>query len=477
MSSLSTENTWRPRAIKFDPESLKRHSDPGGPNATARRAVLVAIIVCTGYLTFGRPFAYIGIPQANLFLAEILLVASFIWRQTRAIWAEFGLWLTRPGRAHLLAWALVLNLAYGLFEIIRGLLLGNSLLDALKMLTLNYDPFFLILGVWLARTSPSVLNKVMLAVCWTNATYGVVQVFGLSHLNTTFPGQPGVVLFDLAPSAALSILWLAANPGRTRFTWVLLPLNGIVLLGHQVRAEWFALIAGLVVLLVVRRQLRQLVTALVGVVGLLLVLSLSGLTLPSSASRGGNISVSSIVGRAISPFAPDEAAKLAGADTASATAGTAQWRSRWWHAIAHSAQSDPTLGLLGHGYGFQLSSLTTGVTSDIRTPHDIYYYLLGYGGYLGVAVFALLLLALLQLVWRSYRITGDIFGLLFLTTCFVIGLTTPWFETPVGATPTFLVLGMAIAPAITRYRTAGTYNPYRAGIAGTGRSVRPRGGA
>ena len=417
-----------------------------------RWACTAGLVVVVGYLTLGRPFAYLGIAQLNLFLAEILLLVSVVWRETRVAWIEFWRWLIQGGRAHVLCWAIVFNLLYGIFQFARGAATGLNVLDGAKELTLNYGPFFIVLGIQLGRWSPSLMARTMLCIAWVNATYGIVQVFGLSHLNTALPGQPGVTLFNLTTSAAVAILWLAANPRYSRYTWLLLPLNGIVLLGHQVRGEWLSLIVGIVVWLLISRRIRQVLIAGLAVVGLLVVLGLAGITLPSSATRGGNISVQGVVGRAISPFAPDQAAELVGADTAESTNGTAEWRTRWWSAIEKSAADDATNALIGHGYGYQLSDLTTGVTPDIRTPHSIYFYTLGYVGYFGVAVLLLLWAALFQLLWRTYRVTGDPFGIVFFASYISMSLLEPFFETPLGATPTYLFLGFCIAPAVAAAR-------------------------
>ena len=47
----------------------------------------------------------------------------------------------------------------------------------------------------------------------------------------------------------------------------------------------------------------------------------------------------------------------------------------------------------------------------IRTPHSVFYYALGYTGWVGVVLFGVLQFAIVRLLWRSYRLTGQAAGL------------------------------------------------------------------
>jgi hypothetical protein len=133
-------------------------------------------------------------------------------------------------------------------------------------------------------------------------------------------------------------------------------------------------------------------------------------------------------------------------------ADTAEWRELWWGEIWRSVHSNPTLEAFGYGYGFPLVSLAPvggehGYGEAIRTPHSVFYYVLGYTGWVGVVVFSVLQFAIVRLLWRSYRLTGQAAGLVF----WVLGMVRFFFEegleTPMKAIPFYLLLGMTMAPA------------------------------
>ena len=80
--------------------------------------------------------------------------------------------------------------------------------------------------------------------------------------------------------------------------------------------------------------------------------------------------------------------------------GTARWRSVWWDGIWRSVHETERTTLFGHGYGYPLHELGEAVDEDVRTPHNFFYFALGYGGWIGVLVLVLLQLVL---VWQLLR--------------------------------------------------------------------------
>jgi hypothetical protein len=88
------------------------------------------------------------------------------------------------------------------------------------------------------------------------------------------------------------------------------------------------------------------------------------------------------------------------------------------------------------------------VDADLRTPHNIFYYALGYSGWLGVAIFFSLQGACAALLWRAYKVTGQAWGL----AVWASGLTAAFFgnvlETPAGAIPFYLMMGLFLGPAL-----------------------------
>jgi hypothetical protein len=78
----------------------------------------------------------------------------------------------------------------------------------------------------------------------------------------------------------------------------------------------------------------------------------------------------------------------------------------------------------------------------------VFYFALGYTGWVGVVLFALVQLAVFRLLWRAYRLTGQPIGIVL----WVAGMTMCSFEagfdTPYRAIPLYLLWGLAMAPAV-----------------------------
>jgi len=172
------------------------------------------------------------------------------------------------------------------------------------------------------------------------------------------------------------------------------------------------------------------------------------LRVPSVLSRGPTtISARNVVGAAIAPFDEQTAAQYN--EQARKFAGTTAWRLDWWTDIWGSVHETTPRMLVGFGYGYYLKStsdIRTG-KDDLRTPHNVFFYALGFGGWIGVSIFAALLLAVGRLLWVAYRRTGQAFGLAALFLGFGVGLFTNYFETPFAAIPYWTILGLAAAPA------------------------------
>jgi O-antigen ligase len=132
-----------------------------------------------------------------------------------------------------------------------------------------------------------------------------------------------------------------------------------------------------------------------------------------------------------------------------------------------SIHSTRMLGAFGHGYGFNLFGLAPEEVTegqehdDIRTPHSVFLYALGYTGWLGVLVFAALQLAIVRLLWRSYRLSGQPAGI----ALWVLGMGMAFFqeslESPHRAIPFYLLVGMTIAPGLAPWlhRSVGRARP------------------
>lgn len=402
------------------------------------------MVVVLGYLVIGRTFGYLGLPQVNLFLGEILLLTCVALRPTRQRLLQAVRDLGEAGRWHVLSLGVVVVLVVGIYEALRGVSSGNDLLTALKNLPFNYYPLFLFIGIWWGTRDPDAMRRATLWLARGNAYYGTAFVLVLSKSTLQFPGQSDVPLFGNGNSSGLALLGLMVfHRSRSWETRLLLALNAFVLLGLQQRSEWLGFAAGLMVLCLLTHRMKNFLKGTVAVLGLLTVVSVLGITVPGAAGRGGEITLGGVVGRSVAAVAPNLASHYV-KDTQVYSA-TAQWRTIWWGNIWHAANADPSTGVLGHGYGYELRLLGKNVPADTRTPHNAFFYALGYTGWLGVSSIAVLWGCLGRLLWQVWRTKREIFGILIGVFSLGLGMFGNWFETPYGALPTYLLIGLALS--------------------------------
>jgi O-Antigen ligase len=409
---------------------------------------LVGFLVI-GYLSMTRSFAYLGVPRLNIFIGEIVL-AAFVFLKPRVALGTWAASLLRPSPLNALGLALLLFMSYGVWQVGRGVLGGSSLFLTLKFFIFNYYALYLLLGIWVGMQAPDYLLQLLRAVAWVNGIYGLMWAVALKTLAQSYfvPGS-NIALFGQPGGSAVAVLGLLCFERNLRAVWPLLALNVMVTLIMQMRAEWLGLAVGMVVWgLLTGRLGRVVVTGLAGlaVVGML---AFAGIQLPGRT--GGAVSLGETVARVVAPIDPELAKELA-PDVDHA--GTADWRRKWWDAIWASVHSTPMLEAFGHGYGFDLLGLASadvrGARSswDTRTPHSVFYFALGYTGWVGVILFGALQLTILRLLWASFRVGGQSAGVAFWAMGMATAFVDPSFDTPYRAIPFYLLVGMAIAPGL-----------------------------
>jgi hypothetical protein len=171
-------------------------------------------------------------------------------------------------------------------------------------------------------------------------------------------------------------------------------------------------------------------------------------SIPAPSGRGGQISTRDIIGRALSSIDSETASKYS--EGAESTAGTVEWRKKWWDAIWDSVHETSFKTLFGHGYGFPITDLVPYLAGEgnLRSPHSIFFFCLAYGGWVGIILFFTFQLAILRLHWLTYRLIKQPFGISFLLLCVTGAFFGNFFETPFGAIPYYLLTGLAIAPLV-----------------------------
>ena len=408
-----------------------------------------------GYLCLGRSFAYLGIPAWHVFIAEIILALYLISGPATRLgrWPWVARRITKLGR--LFTFFLIL-FAYGVFEVLRGISLGYSSLTAVRDLAFNYYPIFLVLGFWVGLKSPGLAPRLFRTLAWFNGVYGLAYILLLDRVTWTFPGVSNQVapvpVFGTPEFSFVVLLGLLAYERDLRKIWHLLTLNCFVLLGMQVRAEWLGFAIGLLLLGWLTGRFKRILAGGFLVALLLVLMFVANFSLPGPELRGGApISSRSLVGRAVAPFDADLAAQYT--SFSQMDVDTTVWRTVWWLAIWNAVHQSRSLSLLGFGYGYPIGDLVPYLQGEfIQTPHNAFFYALGYTGWIGVALFVFFQAELAWLLWRAFRHTGQPAGIVLWVAMLAYAQFTAFFEAPYGAIPFFLLLGMILGAGIVLRR-------------------------
>ncbi len=409
-----------------------------------RWMVALVTVLVAGNVIFSRGFAHLGVGM--IFVGDVLLVALILLWPRQLLERMVGP-LFKPSAATLVSLAAFVFIAFGCWQTLRSLLGPQDSKIAIVCFAFHVYATCLFLGMNAAATSPDYLGKLLTWLAWAHGIYGVLYVSVLSPLGWV----DGEVhrLFAQPYGAALSILGLLCFHRKLGWHTLALLLNIFTLLGVQVRAEWLSLGAALLLWAVLSHRAKQLFQ----VAALAAVLIAAGLItdfkIPAPSSRGGDVSVRFIVGRALSSIDPSLAASFV--DDPERYASTISWRTEWWREILAATHASTATTLIGLGYGHPIWDYhPEGVMEGLRTPHSIWVYVLGYTGWLGMAVYALFQLALLRLLWKSYVATRQPFGICLWTIQLIWATFDNLLEAPYGAIPFNLLLGMSLAAYVTR---------------------------
>jgi hypothetical protein len=406
----------------------------------------VAGFLLVGYLSMGRSFAYLGV--APIFIGEIAL-AAFVLLKPRVVLGTWAASLPRSSPLNGLGLAFLLFVAYGVWQVARGVLSGIPIVYTLKFFVFNYYVIYMFLGLWVALHDSKLLPKIVRILAWINGIYGLIYIVALRHVVAYVPGSD-VPLFSAPTGQVVVILGLLCFERNLRAVWFILMLNIVVTLVWQVRAEWLGLALGIVTWGLLTGRLGRVVAT--GMVGLAVLGMMELADIRLAGRNGEGVSLSENLARVIAPIDVELAREFS--PNAKYHAGTAEWRELWWEQIWLSAHSTPMLEAFGHGYGFDLWGLAPAVVRagqenrDVRTPHSVFFYALGYTGWVGVALFGLLQLAILRLLWRAFRLGGEPAGVVWWVMGMAMASFQEGFDTPFHAIPFYLLAGMTMAPAL-----------------------------
>jgi hypothetical protein len=397
-----------------------------------------------GYFCTQKAFAYLGVPP--LFVGEAVL-AMFLFLKPRVALGTWAASLLRQSPLNAFGLALLAFVSYGAWQAARGVIGGAPFFYTMKFFIFNYYPLYLFLGIWVGLQTPDFLPKLVRVVAWVHGIYGLLWITVLGHAPVYLPGQEWSIFGwpGGAPAAILGVLCFARN---LRAVWPVLALNLAVTLFVQQRAQWLGLAAGALVWAFLARRLGQAGTMAVAALAVLGTIELAGFQL--SGDRGA-ISLGSTLAQALAPIDAELARKFS--PDSERHSVTATWRERWWEQIWLSVHSTPKLEAFGHGYGFDLFALApedvrAGQSAEVRTPHSVFFYALGYTGWVGVAIFTVFQMTILSLLWRSFRLTGQPVGVVWWAMGIAMAFFEASFDTPYKAIPFYLLIGLSIAPGL-----------------------------
>jgi hypothetical protein len=420
------------------------------PDAWPRLAAALML----GYLCMGRSFSYLGIPPLSIFVGEVVLAWFLLFgpRLGEWRWLSIARKLPRLKKFHRL---LYLLLAYGAFQIVHGIYAGYSPLTAIRDFAFDYYPLYFFLGLWVGLHQPQGLPRFFRIFAWANGIYGTAYVLFLNRLSWTIPGVSQQVtpvpVFGLPEYSCIALLGVLAFEKSLRRAWPLLVLNGFVMLGMQVRSEWLAFAVALAIWAWRTGNFKRAAWGGVVVLLMLALMAVSNLRLPGIEARGGggSISAGGLVGRALAPVSSDVAANYTA--NYQTDVDTTLFRTLWWAAIWQAVHQNAARALLGFGYGYYLGDLVPYLKGEfIQTPHNAFFYALGYTGWLGVVIFFWFLAEILRLFLAIPNLQVRNFVIAAFAASLIISMFTALFEAPYGAIPFYLIAGFAVAPSFSR---------------------------
>lgn len=367
---------------------------------------LVTVMVI-GNLTTTRRFAHLGV--SPVFIGEIALGTVLFW-QFRTYLLR---WIQPLVSRHPLsgvAWAVLISILFGLLQVLRGVLTQKAVFVSFSCLAFHLYPLFFFLGIEVGIRRPAFLRNFLRWFVWIHGFYGLAYILVFSPLGLVDTAKTGIPLFSQPAGAAISILGVLCFEGMGGRSIIPLMMNLFILVGVQVRAEWLGFVTSVGTWSVLTGHVRKLAKFLV-FVGLFTFVGLvTDFKLPAPEGRGGEISVRGIVGRALAAVSPALAGDLI--KDPDRFNSTVSWRTKWWEEIVTLTHETPPSAIFGLSYGYPIWDLhPEGVEEGLRTPHSIIVFALGYTGWIGLVIYLLLQFSLGALLWRTFRETGQPFGL------------------------------------------------------------------
>jgi hypothetical protein len=403
----------------------------------------------------GKASAYVGLALGALLIFSV-----------RVLWDRWFLALTRRGDPlNGVGWAILVSLAYGVGEVIYGVFfIGHPLYTALQILVFNICPVYLFLGIWVGMRHPGTIRKYIRFLAWWMVIYTPIYFIFLQNVHVSLTGilpGSGLELVSNPGSGTLPLLGLLTLEPFLAGFWLPIVVLILLTIANQERSDWL----GLGVVLIIWGKLSGKLGRIFGIIGctfgLLLIASLIDLKLPPLPGRGGELSARGTIARMAGSISPEMASEF-GVDAATARFdyGTVYWRKHWWAGIRNEVFKEYKTMIFGLGYGYPLAKLASREVEEAgtRSPHSVFYFSLGYSGFVGFGIFCYLQISLLLLLWRVYKESGETFGLLFAIYALIGAFFGNVLETPQAAIPYYLLCGLAMAPLFRQAERVTVYD-------------------
>ena len=257
-------------------------------------------------------------------------------------------------------------------------------------------------------------------------------------------------LFSAPGGQAVVILGLLCFERDLRRVWFVLVLNIVITLVWQVRSEWVGLALGILAWGVLTGRLGRVMMVGMAALAVLGAIEFADIRLPGRT--GDSVSLSDNLARMIAP----------GQSRPSQAAEPESQVPRRHGGVARAVVEDRSGARCTPRRCSKPSGMAMASTSSAwrrprsarpgelggTDPHSVFYYALGYTGWVGVAIFGALQFAIARLLWRSYRATGQPVGLVLWVMMIARFSFEEGLETPFKAIPFYLLLGMAMVPAL-----------------------------
>jgi hypothetical protein len=433
------------------PENLdRRTSAQARPWSESKLFPMWGVLV-GGYLAYGRPFAFWGVPP--LFVGEAYLMVMLLWNRNNWL----GRFVNGFFKFELVSTAVFLHLTWGIVEVFRSLFLRRSMIEVFRTAAFNYYPLYIMIGIMIGREiSMKTYVKVWKYIVIVMIVHVLLDpVFNLSEAHGYNMPMPPIV------TLAMIALWDYFAAWKTRHILLAVSIFPDFFQSEHGHRSWvLGLLAGLIAIAASKPKLL-LKWAMISFGGLMFLM-IVGPLIPGPHGTTPPLDPVVQIAHIVASYNPNLAIRMmkwrgykSEEDAIRLEQGTADWRKTIWAGALHDLKTID-LQLMGEGEGVSLQKIMPN-GEDIHTPHNISIYCLYYTGWVGLGIFAFLIFALLHAAWRLRNEALRKQLIATILAVVVITMTGNLLEAPFGAIPFYLICGVAIG--IGRREAAATPKP------------------